>query len=98
MKKTLTISLANSNYLIKSDNDKEIIIDGEDLILNGKALYDAFFYDIKIGEQLELSVDIDDSVVGGREKHIAEDIKKIIDNIVKRINDSAVGLQSEDGQ
>ena len=93
MKKTLMISLVNGNYLIKSDDNKETAVNGDDLILNGKALYDAFFFDVKIGEQLEFNVTIDDSVVGGRETHIAEDIKKILENIVKKINDSAFELE-----
>lgn len=96
MKKTLTISLANGNYLLKSDNGKEIIINGEDLILNGKDLYEAFFCDVDIRERLELDTVIDDSVVGGRETHISKDIKKIIDNIVKKINDSALDSQNHD--
>ena len=98
MKRTLTISLVDNNYQIKSDNNKEIVVNGEDLILNGKDLYDAFFCDVKIGEQLELNVEINDSVVGGREKHISEDIKKIIENIVKKINENVTELQATDNQ
>ena len=95
MKKILMISLDNNNYLIKSDQGKELTINGEDLILSGKGLYDAFFSDVDLEEFLELNVVIDKGIVGSRELYIAKQISKIIEGIVTKINDMAVDATKE---
>ena len=81
------ISLDNGNYRIKSDQEKETIVSCDDLLLSGKSLYDAFFFDVEIGKPLDLTVLIDDKISGSREHYIANEIKRIIDGIVKKIND-----------
>ena len=86
MKKTLTISLVDKNYLIKLADDKSITVLGQDLMLSAKDVFDNFFNDVELGKLLEAEVIIDPSVTGSHETHIANEIKKILDSIVTKIN------------
>lgn len=86
MKKTLTISLVDKNYLIKLADDKSITVLGQDLMLSAKDVFDNFFNDVELGKLLEAEVVIDSSVTGSHETHIANEIKKILDSIVTKIN------------
>ena len=96
MKKTLTISLVDKNYLVKLSDDKKITVLGQDLILNAKDVFDNFFNDVELGKPLEAVIAIDSSVTGSHEEHIANEIKKILEDIVKRINAHSVEESNEE--
>lgn len=87
MKKILTISLVDNNYKIQADDGKTLVVKSEDLILNGKDLYDSFFSNVTFKEKLDLTIKTNESIKGSREQHICNDLKTILDDICKRIND-----------
>ncbi|MCI5938830.1 MAG: hypothetical protein SOU07_05920 [Bacilli bacterium] len=85
MKKTLKISLNDNNFLISCEERQTIVL-RDDLIVKAKDLYDCIFFDVVLGEKLDINCEIDEGIIDSADIRIANDIKSIITAIENKIN------------
>lgn len=85
MKKILKISLNNNNFLILCEERQAIVL-RDDLIVKAKDLYDCIFFDVVLGEKLDINCEIDEEITDSADVRIANDIKSIITAIENKIN------------
>ena len=85
MKKTLKISLNDNNFLISCEERQTIVL-RDDLIVKAKDLYDCIFFDVVLGEKLDINCEIDEGIIDFADIRIANDIKSIITAIENKIN------------
>lgn len=85
MKKILKISLDNNKYII-SCGEKNAIVSKDDLIVKAKDLYDCIFFDVVLGEKMDIEFLPDEGITDSADIRIANDIKSIITAIEDKIN------------
>lgn len=85
MKKILKISLNDKNFLISCEERQTIVL-RDDLIVKAKDLYDCIFFDVVLGEKLDIDCEIDEGITDSADIRIANDIKLIITEIENKIN------------
>ena len=85
MKKTLKISLNDNNFLISCEERQTIVL-RDDLIVKAKDLYDCIFFDVVLGEKLDINCEIDEGIIDSADIRIVNDIKSIITAIENKIN------------
>ena len=85
MKKILKISSNNTDYKITC-GEKSFEISKEQLTIYGKDIFETIFYDIILEDYLEIDY-IEENITDSGDVRIVNDIKKVVDSIVAKINE-----------
>ena len=88
MKKILTITKNDDAFVIMENKEEIIKIKLSDLVLSGKELYFNLFDKFPEDEStIEVTMFNDETIVDSNDKRIADEIKKVIESIAKKITD-----------
>jgi hypothetical protein len=92
MKKELTLSKNQTNYVIKEDEKELICFSIEKKIIQGKDIYEKIYQNVPVGEKIEIEInedltlkDKDDDIVFNRIKELFEGI----DNSINETNNQS---------
>lgn len=87
MLKTIQIQNSAQDIMLKCDKKEVIVISKSNLVIDGKKLFDNFISDLDITSKIEFNYIDDSSIVDSNEKRIVTDIKTVLNNISKHINE-----------
>lgn len=91
MKKQISVSEDSEKFIFSIDDVAAFVIGKDDLVVDSKKLYEAFFKDLKAKPEYEVDIPNDTSKECA---YIAGEFKKIIDQTVEKIDEEWFGQSS----
>ena len=83
----IIISIDNDKYILTKDSEVITSICMENLVLNGKDLYNNLFSKLDLTKKINFEIELDSCIRDSKDKKLANDIKQIIEKIIQTINE-----------
>ncbi len=83
----IIISIDNDKYILTKDSEVITSICMENLVLNGKDLYNNLFSKLDLTKKINFEIELDSCIRDSKDKRLANDIKQIIEKIIQTINE-----------
>ena len=83
----IIISIDNDKYILTKDSEVITSICMENLVLNGKDLYNNLFPKLDLTKKINFEIELDSCIRDSKDKRLANDIKQIIEKIIQTINE-----------